>query len=394
MVEATTVTRHQCHECDRSYKAYESLCRHRRVHRKGGTHHTCQVCKTQFLRKDILHRHEKIHQREHHTDNGQHIGRHHAGPSQRLRASRCCDQCSRRKIRCTTSGDASSDASCSQCQASNVECTYLRMTARASVSLANQSSHQSEDELRSQGQQTPQGSQDLIDHSNSNLIEQDVEQPCQSADHLDIAAALCSFANAVPELDQPVLPYSVPSLADTGSRLSISGQDMPHPSILLDNVSNDDAQCWNWILDEFIPPSPQMISSRASPSLFNLSRQETTRTGDVYTSPQTVEWELRQSCVFLVVHNCTNASYQADESTDTLMRREGERVASVFPIVHPLGTHLFDWLLELFFQHFHPLWPTFPPGYFDRSTCHSELLLTLAIIGAHYGGEQASLFGR
>lgn len=116
---------------------------------------------------------------------------------------------------------------------------------------------------------------------------------------------------------------------------------------------------------------------------------------DLISNQAAVDWELRQSCVFLVVHNCTTSLFQVNESdTDTIMRKEGQRVASIFPINHPPNIPLFEWLLGLFFQHFHPLWPTFPTGYFDKSNCPPELYLTLVIIGAHYGGKEANLFGR
>lgn len=390
---------HRCQDCGKTYKAYESLCRHRKVHRKGAVF-SCKTCNAHFLRKDILHRHEKIHQRS--ATNG--LEQDRGGRGDRLRASKSCDHCSKRKVRCT-GGDAFSNGPCSQCQVAGIICTYLRRSTRASVSLAGQIAQQ--DELQVAEDSQDQGIEP-INFTPSALAEQELHTkgpPPLDADRFDIVGALCNFANIVTDRTDVAAStetYGVPSLA--GPSLTTEGR---HGSNLspTDNWQSDglNTQCWDWILDEFIPSSPQMMSSRASPALFRSTQavdgpdpraNASIAQNSDFTTSSTADWELRQSCVFLVVNSCTNSFSHAEENTETLMRKEGERVASIFPIVHPPETCLFDWLLDLFFQHFHPLWPTFPPGYFDKSTCPPELFLTLAIIGAHYGGEDARLFGR
>lgn len=98
-----------CPDCNRAYKAVETLNRHRKNHSKS-IDYVCNTCGSGFRRKDLLDRHMQIH------DEGQaskgNSSRH------RRRDQRACVRCSQLKIKCDRL------APCSRCQRGAYQCIY------------------------------------------------------------------------------------------------------------------------------------------------------------------------------------------------------------------------------------------------------------------------------
>ncbi|EME43591.1 hypothetical protein DOTSEDRAFT_72828 [Dothistroma septosporum NZE10] len=100
-----------CSDCGRSYKAAETLNRHRKNHQEN-TAYECSVCSASFKRKDLLDRHSQIH-----------IG---GKPvTARNRSTRACDRCSRLKTRCDNL------IPCTRCSRGAHECSYQHVRSRA-----------------------------------------------------------------------------------------------------------------------------------------------------------------------------------------------------------------------------------------------------------------------
>ncbi|EME81640.1 uncharacterized protein MYCFIDRAFT_211422 [Pseudocercospora fijiensis CIRAD86] len=104
-------SRHVCPDCGRSYKAAETLNRHRKNH-SDTTAYTCDICHASFKRKDLLDRHSNIH------SNGRQ-------PTSRNRSQRACDRCSRLKTRCDNL------VPCTRCTRGGHACTYRLKSCRA-----------------------------------------------------------------------------------------------------------------------------------------------------------------------------------------------------------------------------------------------------------------------
>ena len=81
--------RYQCPDCDKSYRAKETLNRHRKNHSRH-VDHVCHVCHVGFRRKDLLLRHYKIHRGDENTSG--HF-------KDRQRSRQACDRCSKLKTK-------------------------------------------------------------------------------------------------------------------------------------------------------------------------------------------------------------------------------------------------------------------------------------------------------
>ena len=103
----TSDKRFKCPDCDKSYRAKETLNRHRKNHSRQAEH-VCSICHVGFRRKDLLLRHSKIHR----SDDSS------IGPRERQRIRQACDRCSKLKTKC----DAQSP--CSSCVRGDHQCTY------------------------------------------------------------------------------------------------------------------------------------------------------------------------------------------------------------------------------------------------------------------------------
>ncbi|KXT10160.1 hypothetical protein AC579_9752 [Pseudocercospora musae] len=104
-------SRHVCPDCGRSYKAAETLNRHRKNH-SDTTAYTCDICDASFKRKDLLDRHSNIHSNA-------------RQPTSRNRSQRACDRCSRLKTRCDNL------VPCTRCTRGGHACTYRLKSSRA-----------------------------------------------------------------------------------------------------------------------------------------------------------------------------------------------------------------------------------------------------------------------
>lgn len=80
---------YQCPDCEKSYRAKETLNRHRKNHSRH-VDHVCHVCHVGFRRKDLLHRHYKIHGGDESTSG--HF-------KDRQRSRQACDRCSKLKTK-------------------------------------------------------------------------------------------------------------------------------------------------------------------------------------------------------------------------------------------------------------------------------------------------------
>lgn len=103
-----------CLDCGRSYKAVETLNRHRKNH-VAGILYTCSACNASFKRKDILDRHRLIHDDI------------RKSASNMSRSGKACDRCSRLKTKCDGL------TTCTRCERGGHPCTYRHTTSRAST---------------------------------------------------------------------------------------------------------------------------------------------------------------------------------------------------------------------------------------------------------------------
>jgi hypothetical protein len=100
--------RFYCPECNRGYKAVETLNRHRKNH-SSGHDHVCRICQAGFKRKDLLDRHMQIHERGSSRE---------SSTKPRRRDNRACGRCSQLKIKCDRLSP------CSRCARGEHRCHY------------------------------------------------------------------------------------------------------------------------------------------------------------------------------------------------------------------------------------------------------------------------------
>lgn len=109
-------SRFVCTDCGKSYKAVETLNRHRKNHIQG-IEYSCNECHACFKRKDLLDRHSLIHANERPILNT-------------CRSGKACDRCSRLKTKCD------GQSTCARCQRGGHCCTYKSPRTRAGRSSA------------------------------------------------------------------------------------------------------------------------------------------------------------------------------------------------------------------------------------------------------------------
>lgn len=102
---------HVCTDCGRTYRAVETLNRHRKNH-SDTVSYACSSCNSSFKRKDLLDRHLQVHL---HAPRGK----------SRQRNQRACLRCSRLKTRCDN------QTPCSRCVKADHQCIYRDNPARS-----------------------------------------------------------------------------------------------------------------------------------------------------------------------------------------------------------------------------------------------------------------------
>ena len=371
---ASAPPRHVCPDCNRSYKAAETLTRHRQNHSEG-IQHVCEICEAGFRRKDLLDRHLHIHQQG-------------GSGGSRWRSPRACTRCSRLKIRCDNS------ITCSRCARGKHACIY-KPKAR-SVGPADVSSTASINSGRthSSGSAGHIG-EDTRDTVMTGLIPgtyltEEAQQAMDPTEALDVAPlsedSLWSQATTRPWLHEDLFLQKDPEWIVGSHVWPTCSNNMSQAATLgnFDTVSSPImAGSWQAGL-------PNELSSGASP-LSVPPQQAADRAGP--SGVQATQEQVRSELIEIALNFSNPASDPSDRAS--LWQRTARKVEDAFELQGVLpavgsSNHVLGYFVELFFEHFHSLWPLFWKDELVVGTLRPHLYITLSCIGAIYAGDAAA----
>jgi hypothetical protein len=376
---------HICSDCGRSYKAAETLNRHRKNH-LASSQYPCHICEATFKRKDLLDRHLQIHANS--SLNGR-----------RRRGQRACVRCSRLKTRCDSS------LPCTRCAQGRHDCVYksARGTARTdSIPLVASPSESSNEAFPDNGQGEAEEFLDPL-----------VETAASCADLSAWTTTSVDWSQCWPDVPGPrnrsgslgqgsatSMPFSQAILGSS----TVDGPDHQMRDVAPCQASNELSSGLGWtapsslsaclVTEPLVPltfpyeqPKRQYCRDSSCNDLEPSSRPyqmcDESTVNNAYAQAQVIN-EMMQHAMLLPSHS----SYP-DERLD-VWRMSAERIETVFGIrsERDARKHLLDHFLTLFHDNFDVNWPII---FRHRNTGEiaPHLYVVMTAIGAIWDGQES-----
>ena len=145
------------------------------------------------------------------------------------------------------------------------------------------------------------------------------------------------------------------------------------------------------------PPPPSITPASRSQSSSIVNKSDPKRATSVRMSDP-------QQAQRAVVDDLVNFSFDFSKATPdpatcaSFWRKMSTRVEQAFDLYHVCPTrsghqHLLHYFVDLFLEHFYPLWPMFRKHTFVHDRTAPHLFMTLASIGSMYAGKAAATYG-
>ena len=145
------------------------------------------------------------------------------------------------------------------------------------------------------------------------------------------------------------------------------------------------------------PPPPSIIPASQSLSSNTTNKSDAKHAISVRMSDP-------QQAQRAVVDDLVNFAFDFSKATPdpatcaTFWRKMSTRVEQAFDLYHVCPTrsghhHLLHYFVDLFLEHFYPLWPMFRKNTFVHDRTSPHLFMTLASIGSMYAGKAAATYG-
>ena len=374
-------TAYPCPECGKTYKAKETLTRHRKNHTTT-SQYSCHLCDSSFKRKDLLTRHVATHESK---EDGQ------------LRTRRAnnssCDRCSTRKLRCD------GNTPCTNCADAEQQCCY-QDTQR---SMAGTSYETNNDKTAPDSSfiGVSLGSDTGVQSSWNNL-DNDVPyfDPLANdmatwpwmyeAMYMQNESLWHGTGDSIGNINQDDLVDFGPGFrgriaTDTDRRNTV------HSDVAsLRNIDNSSADQVHENLHQQAIPSQRVASRKHD----NLTDAAPTAASPPRTFSRSVTPEVTVRREALVIEVVTNSlEYAVDPSHGVWDREDtSKKMVDTFELrqdgIEP--EMALDYFVGLYFKHFYLLWPLFHQK--TLQTVHLDspyLYLTLSAVGSAFAGQRA-----
>ena len=379
---------HECATCHREFSTKGTLTRHEQSHQKT-RQYICTQCNVTFYRRDLLTRHMRMHGD---TEVNGVVGR------DRLRSRTACDACRHARTKCD------SQCPCGRCQKRGLSCSFTPTLGRVSTDrdVEAQSSF---------GRYYAMATDTLHD---SGLNSADALGTPQQPDHT---------GNLNPQLMSMDMALDTPETALGFDAFSPNTIAWPwlHEDIFLQtgfnldwyDLPNSFTEVNGAAADTWTPPSqqPQSMSDVAELGNNHRAANFLTASHPGHSEQQAVDstpcGESREALVEMLVENASKWREQTSDYTSAqkkLSVYHAELALSATQLQAVFGLeshaesldpsdHCLHYFVKLYLEHFWPLWPLFPKYQWKDRSFHPLLYLTMASIGAMYGGKRAGAFG-
>ena len=335
----SSLRKYVCPDCNRSYKAAETLNRHRRYH-SAGIQHVCVICEAGFRRKDLFNRHLQVHQQK-------------GSVGTRWESRRACTRCFRLKTRCDNS------IPCSRCARGKHACIYkpkepsggpIDRSSTATINSNRTRSSRSVGHIDGDTRETIMAG--ILTGTDST---EEAQQPMDSTQDLDVAAlwedSLWSQAATWHWLHEDLFLHKDPEWMDGSHVWPTSSSNMSQASTLgdFDTVSSSNsAGSWQAAV-------PGDLSSGASPS--NVPLQHAADRAGPSGIAGTQE-QVTSELIKIALDFSNSASGPSDRAS--LWQRTSRKVEDVFElqsVVPAVGSskHVLGYFVWLYFERFHSL---------------------------------------
>lgn len=394
-----SISSYTCPECGKSYRAKETLTRHRKNHESFSPYY-CHLCSNSFKRKDLLTRHIATHESK---DDGQ------------LRARRAnnsaCQRCSLRKLRCDGLNP------CSKCSGALEPCRYL-----AFHFSRDQPEHAQEIEAGvvnfASVDDGPSQTQPLFTASTHSQQLQSVDNPWNSSEYADQyydPTALDSSGwpwlhEAMYMQNESMWPGSSSTDRSTYANVSLAPIDVGATSVanslanisVVPNTVVDSASG----VENFTGLPEQASTARIDPSSYPVNQSSSYTSSQPeqqndqapqpglrdFSKPPTPRIKTGRETV---LDEIVTSSLQYAENPSFGIWNRQETCAKIFKVFDLSGVgvsadSILDYFVGLYFMHFHLLWPLFHQK--TLQAVHRDapyLYLTLSAVGSAFAGDAA-----
>jgi len=368
---------HVCPDCYRSYKAAETLNRHRKNHGQRAQY-ACNSCDATFRRKDLLDRHGHIHQRS-------------STAGRRLKSLRACSRCKQMKVKC----DGASP--CSTCAKGRRECELEK----------NSPIQRLERDFRSSGD----ADTDMTDHRSLRASSQDdLAKIMDTSDFgpgveadITVLEDFWSQTTAWPWLYEDLYMQSDPSWPSWTSE----GETM---------IPTSKSQVENGLIPNDTRSSNVQLQAPANGSQSTSSQGGITfesgmdAAGSNIVNTPYLPSGCRGRVTGSVVEDLSTQQHVIDDLIATALtyvesgtnnsrtwQDASSTVVNVFKlhcvaIASSSSRHILEHFVKLYFEHFHPLWPLLWTQDIVLDLIPRHLYITLSAIGGVYAGKAAAAY--
>jgi hypothetical protein len=386
-----------CEECGRSYRSQYALSRHLQNHNTD-VRYTCQTCHVAYSRRDLLARHAKIHQQARNDGSSVQSDASRlssSSPTYRQRRHTACVRCAEQRKRC--SGNP-----CRACTRAGETCSFPVTRGRISRSNINSDTIATED--TEVGVFSTDARQDLflpIGESRTSILDR-------------------LIAPVVPSQEDPVAPPVQISHAEVFNPIATaegSGHNAGQSANIFETDSYD-LESWVWLHEDlYLQGDTQLLISN-----------DITKDPGLWETSVPRKGSMSDNSDLLGTHYPTTNDQSADrhiasgDSTPDHRRRFIDKLVSYAAMVNfPVSAnsdhgeywisvswelkntfeigidhphHTLQCFIDLYLQHFWPLWPLLAQHDFSADHLHPLLYLVLVSIGAMYGDMSSVQFGR
>ena len=390
-----------CEQCGKDYASQYALNRHMQNHGRD-SQHTCNICHVTYSRRDLLARHKNIHKRSRSETTAavavDPLLASTSPPSTRRRRHTACVRCAQQRKKCT-GGEP-----CNACTLSDHQCSFPVTRGRISRARDGRQNTAVNSTNDADVQPTTQSP------DTSMILESGLEHETETAEgasYLTTPHPRISFDPEQPLQAQELDPMPV-------NTLSLYDMDQPPESFALDL---NDLDSWAWLHENlYLRPdlsslpnanngigpilpiaAPQTHATSHESHPFQPSSMTSVNSStNVPTFQSDEPLQDRQHIVHKIVSYAAMINLPISPKSDHgeyWLSVSGE-IQDAFHITLGASQHVLLGFIDLYLQHFWPLWPLLAKHNLSFNQLHPLLYLVLASIGAMYGDDGSLQFGR
>lgn len=398
-----------CAECGRRFASSTSLNRHAKNH-SSETSYVCPTCHVVFFRQDVLTRHVKLHQTAVDEQDAMGDGLPRTRKRPRKRCHTACDRCRSSKTKCN------GQKPCESCARHGKPCTFddvARPSRRISRILSHEqpppSPSSSSESLQTTIVATDTTAIEAVGHSNGGFEAVDaVNLPiiANISDSFPVGPLLASWdADTV---SNPLIHETV-ELFDPEFSMDMMPWPWLHERAFL---SNDGDAELTFAAPELFPDVYSTTQMPKDPAELQVPDESThispsvalngSKTSHTHISVATAEETLslrRQSIDQLVSYAGKEGHLANSQQRMAFWNLKSDDISRSFSPSFQIGgtssasANILQAFVQLYFDHFHRLWPLLSHQNLELGKIHPYLYLVLSSIGAMYGCRSSCEYG-